>query len=327
MMRAVKLFALSVVLAVASLPVLGAQQPVFGGFYGFGDSLADNGNVFLATQQAGFNPAIPPSVDPHQTYFAGRFSNGPVAFEYLVQLLSNGTASLRPYLAAPDLASTNTVNFAFGGSGTGFINASPGGFPVVGLRGQVVLFAGGLGGRAPSPNAVYGIISGANDYLGNQPLDPSEVVGNIGDAIQSLYVLGARKVIVLNLPDLGKIPLTINSPQSALLSQLSATHNKLLAKKLKQLANSLRQLDLIAVDVNAVLQQIPPGVDPFTPALAALVSPAAAVCLFVDPSSCPNAPAAAFNNLTLPYVFWDAEHPTTGVHFALAQHLFARLTE
>jgi phospholipase/lecithinase/hemolysin len=134
-------------------------------------------------------------------------------------------------------------------------------------------------------------------------------------------------VIVLNLPDLGKIPLTINSPQSALLSQLSATHNKLLAKKLKQLANSLRQLDLIAVDVNAVLQQIPPGVDPFTPALAALVSPAAAVCLFVDPSSCPNAPAAAFNNLTLPYVFWDAEHPTTGVHFALAQHLFARLTE
>ena len=81
-MRAVKLFVLSVVLAVASLPVLGAQQTVFGGFYGFGDSLADNGNVFLATQQAGFDPALPPSVDPHQTYFAGRFSNGPLAFEY-----------------------------------------------------------------------------------------------------------------------------------------------------------------------------------------------------------------------------------------------------
>src|ERR1700682_2529932 len=62
----------------------GAQDHSVDAFFVFGDSLSDTGNDFIATKfQLGLDPAIPPSESPHATYFQGRFSNGPVAFEYV----------------------------------------------------------------------------------------------------------------------------------------------------------------------------------------------------------------------------------------------------
>jgi phospholipase/lecithinase/hemolysin len=313
-----KRFVLAAVLAVAVLP-LSAQGPRFDAFYTFGDSLADSGNVFLATQQLGFNPAIPPA----QTYFHGRFSNGPNVFDYLWSALTAGTGILQPIVAAPQLDGTDAVSFAFGGSGTGFVNNSPGGFPVIGLKGQVALFAGALAGHRPSSHALYGIISGANDYIQQDPLSPEEVVANIGQSIQLLYFLRARNIIVVNLPDLGTTPIAFSGlpvvPPSDVLTELSADHNKLLSKTLKQLGKTFPGLNLIEIDVNAILGSVPPGVDPITPALAAYFQPGASLCLFVNPGGCPDA-SGLFNH-TLPFVFWDAEHPTTAVHGALAAYI------
>jgi phospholipase/lecithinase/hemolysin len=333
-MKAMKRFVLAAVLAVAVLP-LSAQGPRFDAFYTFGDSLADSGNVFLATQQLGFNPAIPPA----KTYFPGRFSNGPNAFDYLWSALTAGTGVLQPIVAAPQLDGTDAVSLAFGGSGTGFVNNSPGDFPVIGLKGQVALFAGALAGHRPSSHALYGIISGANDYIQRDPLSPEEVVANIGQSIQLLYFLRARNIIVVNLPDLGKIPIAFSGlpfvPPSDVLTELSADHNKLLSKTLKQLGKTLPGLNIIAVDLNTVFQglsTLPFPIEPIVPALSAKRGPAAAVCLFTNPASCPDATeffslnpnfVAAFAEL--PYVFWDAEHPTTAVHGALAAYLLTRV--
>jgi outer membrane lipase/esterase len=264
----------------------------------------------------------------------GRFSNGPVAFDYLVNFLSQGTVNLQPFLASQNVDGAVAVDLAFGGSQTGFANIAPGGgFHVIGLKGQVALFAAALGGRRASAGALYGIISGSNDYLralgGEEPADPSDVVQNIGQAIQDLYSLGARRVIVLNLPDLGKAPIvTVLAPQlSDELTQLSTQHNTLLGNKLKELGDSLSHLQIIDVDVNALLQSIPPEVDQTTPALDVLFpGTGMSLCLFVNPADCENAPDGTLNNPFVPYLFWDAEHPTTGIHLFLANHLLDRLT-
>ena len=72
--------------------------------------------------------------------------------------------SLKPFLAAPIVGSTGAVDFAFGGTGTPYLDQTPGGFWAPGLKGQVELFKSALGARKPSKNALYVIVTGANDY-------------------------------------------------------------------------------------------------------------------------------------------------------------------
>ena len=50
-----------------------AQVPQFDTLYAFGDSLLDTGNIFIHSKALGHNPAVPPSVSPHRTYFDGNF--------------------------------------------------------------------------------------------------------------------------------------------------------------------------------------------------------------------------------------------------------------
>ena len=123
-------FVLLCALLLALSTSTSAQQR-FDSFYVFGDSLADNGNDFILGKASGANPPAPPSVSPHKTYFNRHFSNGPVEFEYLWQRLTGaapGTRnSLRPFLEFPVLGPTGAVDFAFGGTGTPFLDQTPGG--------------------------------------------------------------------------------------------------------------------------------------------------------------------------------------------------------
>jgi len=135
------------VLLCALLVVLGATasgQQRFDSLYVFGDSLADNGNDLILSKTLGANPPAPPSVSPNRTYFNGHFSNGPVEFEYLWQRLSGqapGTRNgLRAFLELPIIGPTGAVDFAFGGTGTPFLDQTPGGFYAPGLKGQVELY-------------------------------------------------------------------------------------------------------------------------------------------------------------------------------------------
>src|SRR6266576_437585 len=234
MRRTVSLFCCAALILVV-LPLSAERQEQFTAFYVFGDSLVDNGNDFVASQQLGFDPAVPPSVSPHETYFKGRFSNGPIEFEYLWQMLEHRKPgkkkALAPYFQNPcqnDVEIGNTVDFAFGGSGTGVSNTTPGGFSVPGLLGQVGLFNCALQGQAAPADGLYAIWSGANDYfnyLSPAPVDPlltpAQVIANLEQGIQLLYGLGARHIIVLNQPNLGSIPLVLGTPGSPLLSGLS----------------------------------------------------------------------------------------------------------
>ena len=336
--RRIRTFA-AVLLVLLTLPrATSAQIPRYDSLYAFGDSLADNGNILITSQFLHVDPAPPPSATPHRAYFLGRFSNGPVAFEYLWQLLSGqapGSArGLTPFLASPMLGATGAVNFAFGGTGTPYIDQTPGGLSAPGLKGQVELFRLALRGRKPSKRALYAIVAGANDYRDdafNQPMNPAVVVQNIADAVNTLYQLGARDVLVLNLPDLGLVPANRGNPAPA--TFLSTVHNTLLAGALNALAASLPKLNLIQIDLNHVLSLLPAGMDLTTPALDALFPPGSlpppyppgflmSACLFIAPATCADAPTF---DVGQQFLYWDILHPTTAGHRVLGEYLYRAL--
>jgi phospholipase/lecithinase/hemolysin len=310
--------------------IAAAQVPEFDSLYVFGDSLADNGNILIQTKAMQMNPPVPPSVTPHRTYFDGRFSNGYIAFEYLWQRLSGhqpGSAlGMKPFLGAPLLQKTGAVDFAFGGTGTPYLDQTPGGFYAPGLKGQVELFRLALRGRKPSSRSLYVVATGANDYRidpFNVPMNPVDVVHNIEEAIGSLYQLGARHVMVVDLPDLGAIPANGGDPAA---TELSNVHNGLLDEAISRLRAKYPSLHVIPVRLNPLFQDLSETMEAHAPELAvfAPADPGLSACLFIDPATCHDAPAFLFN-ASYGFIFWDVAHPTTEAHRHLGDYAYDQL--
>ena len=295
----------------------------FNAIYAFGDSLSDTGNDFILTGKV-----APPGVN----YYQGRFSNGPVAFEYLWKALTgNYRAALKPSLGNVNYTTDKAVSFAYGGATTQLSNLTPGGFPVDGLVGQVKKFIDSVHSNkiTHNKNTLYALWAGANDYLlpppalaggenGDCPTTniPNPVVCNIADAITRLYSsVGARHFLVPNLGDLGSMPILNDPafsglfPPSEYLTQLTIDHNIALKSALHELEQTYPDIHIIYVDIysisNILIQIFPHG---------SQAGPAGD-CLFIDPNTCTK-PSKGFN--APGYVFWDVEHPTTGVHAILA---------
>src|SRR5690606_15267366 len=161
------------------------------------------------------------------------------------------------------------------------------------------------------------------------PASPPIVVANIVAAIERLHAAGVNTIVVLNLSDLGMLPLVSTQPpeQRAGLTALSTAHNVLLAHALEDLAARRPNLHLVPVDVNEVIGSVGGGMNFDIPAVETLVTgwpypfPVSA-CRFVDPSTCPEVPTLDVGDA---FFFWDAVHPTTAVHGGLAGFLLPRL--
>jgi phospholipase/lecithinase/hemolysin len=249
----------------------------FSRMYVFGDSVSDTGNDFKAT--GGLLPPSPP-------YFEGRFSNGPIWVDYLAQDLG-----LNP--------SPNT-NFAFGGATTGSINTTVPGLP--GLQQEINGFT--QANPSADANGLYIVQAGSNDYLGGGVTDPTVPLANLSNAVTSLVGVGARNILVVNLPDLGKLPSANgNSQRSSSLSLLANAHNAGLVQTLDALRPQLgSDVNLLGLDINTLLS-------------SAIANPAefnftnvTDACLSVP--SC----ASADQNQQNQYLFWDPFHPTTVAH-------------
>lgn len=317
-------------LAVFTIPVSWAS-PKNDTIYIFGDSLSDTGNDIILTKAQRIFPAIPPSESPHRTYYNGRFSNGPVSVEYLWRLLkSNNNAVLIPFLSKKGLTLDGGINFAFGGSTSGYFNQTPGKFFVPGALGQVELFRAALKGKKARADALYVVWTGANDYVLGTTKQPAEVVANITKTIETLFSLGARNFLVPNLPDLGLAPIVQAEGEGPEFSHLTEEHNALLDGALNTMSTRLHGAKIILVDIYTITQTLlstgsgtlPPSqpVIIAPPALEAISGGTGAVsCLFADPTTCPdiNIPT----NLP-PFYFWDILHPTTFIHRYYGQAMF-----
>lgn len=300
--------------------------------YVFGDSLSDTGNDFLATTSMGLQPAIPPSVSPFATYWQGRFSNGPVAVEYLWGLVQKKAGTeVAPSLTATPSPTRSAVSFAYGGSTSGGYAMTPLGFAAPGLLTQTQLFQAALGaGKAPT-NALYVVWSGANDYLQplptEPPVDPAVVVANIVQAVRNLHMLGARSFLIPNLPDLGLTPFVQVQGRAAGATQLSMLHNGLLSAALTALANEIPSLRIVTVDVFALGSSLVASgqVTTVPPALEFLAPGTGAVdCLFRAPATCIDVSLSAY---LPPFLFWDVMHPTTQVHALIGTAMYSALLQ
>jgi phospholipase/lecithinase/hemolysin len=307
-----------------------AASPQYDNLYVFGDSLSDTGNDIALTTAQRISPAIPPSASPHRTYYQGRFSNGPVAVEYLWQSIQGSSkASLTPFLSKKGLVLKGAINFAFGGSTSGYVSQTPGQFYVPGVLGQVDTFRKALQGQLPPARTLYLVWTGANDYLAVPPAQaaqPSEVIANITKAVETLYSLGARDFMIPNLPDLGLAPLA--GANSAGLSQVTVIHNHLLADAHDDLVARLQGVKIMLPNMYAATQTMLSDHFAASPPALVVVSlgTGAVDCLFRDPTTCPDV------NLNLPtergsseFYLWDILHPTTSAHREFGKAMFESL--
>lgn len=249
--------------------------------YVFGDSLSDTGTVFRMT--GGMHP-------PNPTYYKGRYSNGRVWVEYLAEHLK--------------LPSERVSNFAYGGAITGSSSSSL----VPGLVTQVQSFTQKQ--QRSNPDALYVLWAGANDYL--QGASSATIpVENVTGAIASLANVGAKNILVANLPDLGQLPATRTNANSASLSALTQSHNQGLRRSLKVLSQQHSDLKIAILDANTLYREAitNPAVFGFTNVTSACVS---------GSGTCSN-PAQ--------FLFWDSIHPTTAAHRILAEAAFDAVQE
>jgi phospholipase/lecithinase/hemolysin len=249
----------------------------------FGDSLSDAGRFFIAS--GGIAP-LPP--------YDRRFSNGIVWVEYLQQSLG-----LTPTLA---------TNFAIAGATTGNANTVNPLLPGIEQQVNGLLFASPI----VDSNALYIIFGGANDYLGNQPINVGNSVGNIEDHITDLYAAGARNFLIPNLPNLGQLPATLSSPNSGNLSFLTQTHNNLLASTLDSLSQNLSDIEITSLDIFSLFADARnrPSEYGFTNINQA--------CLTTIQNGIPVQPIQVCPNPN-EYLFWDSIHPTTRGHQLISE--------
>lgn len=260
---------------------VGRSAP-FSGIVAFGDSLTDTGNLFALT-------GLPPA----PAYFDGRFSNGPLWIEYLAAEMGLGTDQVQ--------------NFAVGGATTGRENYHDpsGGLP--GVLDQLDQFEASLGGRRADPRALYTVFAGSNDIF-LEP-DPAVAIGramqNTALAVHRLRLLGARRIMVVNLPDLGLTPYG-QAVGAGPLSALSAAYNGNLELVLAQL--NAAGAEAILLDVAGATQRVVN--DPAAFGLIDVTTPA----LYTGTSG------AGF-------LFWDQVHPTTEGHAIFADEAWLLLQQ
>jgi phospholipase/lecithinase/hemolysin len=265
----------------------------------FGDSLSDTGNIAKAL--GGQFPPSPP-------FAPSRLSNGPLWVEYLAPALG--------------LGANQVTNLAVAGATSGRSNVAPLSAPGQGLEqlnlpgvlNEIDLFAGQLaasgaagGPTKANPNALYVVWGGANDFL-TLPQDISAAiqsvfgsVKNVAQAVTSLAGLGAKTIVVPNLPNLGVTPLAAARQVVEKATIFSSLFNTLLQGTLGDLESDLG-IDIVQVDVFSLVQSI--AARPAEFGFKNITTPLFQAAL--QPSPTPINPDQ--------FAFADDFHPTTAVH-------------
>ena len=182
----------------------------------FGDSLSDNGNLYARTLH--FVPKSP-------IYYNGRFSNGRVWVEELATNLQ---------LNPDDV--NQLSDYAYGGSwAEPFADSHS--LIIPGLSSQVASYMKAAKNDQHIADHLFIIWSGGNDYLkgrSNMDYATTNTVNAIFHEVDTLIAFGAKQILLMNLPDLGKTPYAMNhddKSHASHLSLLSQLHNQKLRQQ------------------------------------------------------------------------------------------------
>ncbi|WP_294258372.1 SGNH/GDSL hydrolase family protein [uncultured Sphingomonas sp.] len=282
-------------------PVAAHAGPSYSGLYVFGDSLVDSGNAYLAT-----GGAVP---SPRDGYAGGRFSNGFNFADYL-------SLSITGHGATPVYA--GGLNMAFGGATAQQVSGerSPSFLSQIGLYWDKV-------GTPIDSNALVLLTFGGNDVrdtlAADGPVSFGSALSDFSDGVGALYGLGARHFLIVGSPDIGLLPRSV-ADAGGIPGRLDA-----LTARSQQISQALR----------ATAQGIgsQPGVtaeffDLFAVEHALLASPAS----FGLPTTLDTTSPCQILNGGSPQrancsnaLYFDAIHPTTQVHLAIANAMARQL--
>ncbi len=272
--------------AVSTASAAGAQS--YNRLVVFGDSLSDNGNLYLAT--GGTTPTSPP-------YYQGRFSSGPVFTERLGFNASNFMGPV-----------TGSINYAFGGARTDS-QAAP-----MGMRLQLSQYQA-RGGKFGSGDLVS-ILGGANNIFQGLPAagassNPTASIAPVSLAaaadmnfiVGSVAQAGAGTILVTNLPKLSLTPQFRGTPAAPLADYAVTTFNGALLTGLTTTAAARPGTNIIMMDLFKVGDVI-------------AANPAA--------FGVSNVTQPCFNGATVcanpnDYFYWDGVHPTAAGHAVIAR--------
>ncbi|TPG57732.1 PEP-CTERM sorting domain-containing protein [Roseomonas nepalensis] len=294
-MNSVRAWAAAIVVAgLAAAPAMGAT---YDSLFVFGASESDSGNIYALTN--GTTPQSPP--------YAQRYSNGPVAVEYMARSLGIPLT----YSENPS-AGNQSLNFAIGGSLTDTRNNVPALGNGYGILDQVGDFQARVSAGSLSFNpatTLFLIIGGGNDILrtGFFGTDPATVVPNavssVASEVRTLVGLGAEHVAVSTINNIGTLPVA-QPARAELYGQLSGSLNTAYRSLAASLATTL-SADVFAVERGAILDTIIANFRDygFTNATDTCVANGT-VCANPDQ-----------------YVFWDSVHVTTAVHRLVGEQL------
>lgn len=204
------------------------------GFVVFGDSLSDTGNLYEYMNHQ--LPLSPP-------YYKGRFTNGPVWIEYLVEYYY------------PDSPTAHIENYAIGGAGILPIEDDDPDIDLFTLRREVASYFKTHDNKA-NPNQLYIVWIGSNNYLAlPDELDKTIEMVNSGikETLIELCQKGAKNIMVVNLPDLGRTPAAKEFDSVEIFSYLSNTNNKKLLEDFNDLKKLYPENKWVFLDVTKLL--------------------------------------------------------------------------
>lgn len=296
---------------------------------------------------------------PGKPYWQNHFSNGRVWNEYLAPMLGIDPEDQLYY-----------ANHAFGGSWAASYDYQLTVWnlirhPLATLKTLIVgkLIPPSLGLTAQAhllmnetldEEAVYFIFIGANDYLNvlrfednYNPAVMSAYIDNVLDStasvVNKLTKAGARRVVIMGLPDVGLVPRHVNTTDKAVLGAAIKLHNQRLAVRIAQWQKAAPQVDFLYIDVEPFLQKAiaNPAAFGFTnvkdacidvkfPMFGAFVSSPFAnnyvlqyqqVLQYRDPSFVPGQTNYHVCDTPESYLFWDEVHPSTRAHHYLAYEI------
>ncbi|WP_228271196.1 SGNH/GDSL hydrolase family protein [Acinetobacter brisouii] len=298
-------------LATTSLMWLSATQAQATSFKNvviFGDSLSDGGNVALYT--AGTQ---------------ARYTTNPG--QAAAELVAEGVGTT----TSPSLL--GGTNYAWGSSGV--VNSLYSGIPT--LQQQLSQYLGLTGGTA-NPNTLYEMWGGANDIFGlldkyvSLDITQAQLITGTTTAattelslLSSLQQVGAKYVVVYNLPNMGLTPSALEqgTTVAGYLTQLSQLYNYNLSNGLDSLSAS--GLNIVPVNVYGLLSEVVAN-----PAAYGFTNVTNEACGVGSKSyQCGPAGSGALYTYAAgtdqSYLFADGVHPTTATHRLLAQAVLAEL--
>lgn len=297
---------------LSAIAPFSANAATFDQLYVIGDSVVDPGNIFQLT--GGLVPQTPP--------YAGRFSNGPLAVEFLAEALMLEPALITDVPSGADIS--DGIYAAIGGAGTGLDNiVAPDLLPNTGALAQ----AGALSalGIAPTEDALFFYLAGANDFAGGADIPPQTDIAvplqNTAIALQLLIESGAQNILVSNLPDISQTPRFsgLPDPSTAALSSLIASYNAGLSGLLAGLSVGAPEVNITEFDLNGLFSDVIENPAQFG------FSDVTTSCLsdFTFPVD------ADFTVCDAPdsFLFWDDFHPTTQFNALAATAVLDQLQE